>query len=196
MIAPWLKAMLSTAAVVGLGVIAGTPPHSQIALRSKLPPPSSRQEFVWPARPLEGTRTAPRTAAIEIRGFDLGQCAMPAGAAETIAQAAAEAARVSNADQDGSVTIVGGADGTPIRSLRRTCATSAALSGTLNEHLAAARAVSLQRLFLAEYGKAGGTRPLNWVHLPPVVTANLNQPHDRSASLRIVWSPLRLAGSR
>jgi hypothetical protein len=189
MITQGLKTLLSLSTAAGLGIVAGMSPPAPTH-----PPARPKQEFRWPSPPLEGATPSPAKP-LEIRGFSLGQCAIPADAPRAIARAAHYAARLSQTNQQGTATIVGGADGTPILSLRRKCAVLTALPGTLNQRLAAARASIVKQLFLAEFDKAGGNRStIKWIELPPIVTADIHQSRDRNAVLRIVWTP-RLIGS-
>jgi hypothetical protein len=186
---------MSVAAVAGAGLLASsstpTPP-----LSNATPPAAPKHEFTWPGRPLQGSKTPASTKPLELRGFPLGECALSSNALEGVVGAAADAASLSKAGYRGDVTVVGGADGTPIYSLRRACAGRGTGPGSLNGRLAKARAATLTDRFLAEFDKAGGNRSsLRWVHLPPVLTDNFNQPHDRSAILHIVWSQ-QLIGSR
>jgi hypothetical protein len=176
--------------VTGVGLSAGSSSYqpSVDPVAASRPQMLERPAFHWPRPPLAGSPTPPRGWTIEIRGFDTGRCALPAGAAVSISREARAAAELSKRGLKANVTVTGGADGTPIANLRTECAARVPPDSNVNRRLARSRGAVTKRLFLADFDKHGGNRQqLEWTERAPVTTANIDRPHDRNAVITLAW---------
>jgi hypothetical protein len=152
-------------------------------------PPPSHPVFTQSRPPLTGSATESLERSIEIRGFVSGRCELPPEGAKLIAEEAAKAAAIARPSRQLRIAATGGADGSPIENLASGCAALVARQrGDRNHRLAQSRAAGAQKLFMNEFEKAGGKRErIQWIDNPPRITRNINQPHDRSAVVTMVW---------